>query len=243
MAEQIGKPKYRIGISAGIFWLVLAFFFDLFSLVPFVGGVVGPFFWICFSIYLWKIGCGFLSARRLAIEVVSAVGEMIPVVQELPLILAGVLVVILMIVFEDKTGIKIMPTKGKFGVAQKGKDGNYLNRNKTRELFKANGYNEPLNENGARIPPTSTENTFRPNQIGKKLTTSSTVNAQMLNVGVVRQPSQQPRVSVAQPSNTGTSYARTGGGTSTGSTGGGTSSGSSAGGGSGGGSSGGGGGK
>lgn len=196
MAEQIGKPNARIGIPAGIFWLISATVADLLSLIPFVGDIVGPLFWICFSIYLWKIGCGFLNARRLATEIISAVGEMIPVVQEFPLILVGTILVILMIVFEDKTGIKVMPTKGKFSIAQKGVDGNYLNKEKVRNLFqKGIGQDEgnenitngaqslkgratPLNEGGVRQPQTWTGNTYQPEQGGNTTTGNNSGSGQ-----------------------------------------------------------------
>ena len=193
MAEQIGKPKYRIGIPATIFWVLLAFIFDLFSLIPFVGDVLGPIFWIAVSVYLWKIGCGFLNGRRLAVEAVSLVAKMIPIIQELPIELtAGIIAIIFLVRLEDATGAKILPT-GKQKIRM-----------------------PKVNNLGRGPGETRTGNSNQPARDPSKTYSGSTVKQSApLNVGGMRQPSQQPQVSVAQPSNTGTSYNRTNGGTST----------------------------
>lgn len=139
--EEI-KPKYRIGTAGIVFWVALAALADLFSLIPFVGDIVGPIFWICASIYLWKVGCGLLNARRLATSLISMVAEMIPIVQEFPLILAGMIAVIVMVRAEDKTGISVPGIGGK----------------KTGSSLVQNGVNPPhqqqipLNQGGVRAP-------------------------------------------------------------------------------------------
>lgn len=136
---ETNNKKYRMGMLGIVFWLGLAIIADLASLIPFVGSVVGPIFWVIFSIYLWKIGCGFVNARRLATGSLSMVAEIIPGIQELPLVVVGVIIVIFMVRAEDKTGISLTPHSGK--------------------ITKLNGSNArlpekrvPLNVDGIRMP-------------------------------------------------------------------------------------------
>ncbi len=136
------KLKYRIGAVGIVFLVALATLADLFSLIPFVGDIVGPIFWICASVYLWKIGCGLLNARRLATSLISMVAEMIPIVQELPLILAGMIAVIVMVRMEDKTGISIP------GIGDK-KSGSHLVQNGVNPPHQQQ---IPLNQDGVRAP-------------------------------------------------------------------------------------------
>jgi hypothetical protein len=96
-----GKDS-RIGNGAAIGLLIFAAIADGLSLIPFVGDLVGPAFWILASVYLWRKGCGLLNAKQLATRLISMVAEMIPVVQEFPLIMAGVVAVIVFIRLEDK---------------------------------------------------------------------------------------------------------------------------------------------
>ena len=136
------KPKYRMGTAGIVFWIAFAALADLLSLIPFVGDFVGPIFWVCASIYLWKVGCGLLNARRLATSLISMIAEMIPGVQEFPLILAGIIAIIIMVRVEDKTGISVPGIGGK----------------KTGSTLVQNGVNppriqqSPLNQGGVRAP-------------------------------------------------------------------------------------------
>ncbi len=94
------------------FWSLFAAVGDLVRLIPFVGDFAGPIFWISFAIYLWKKGYGFLNPRRLAVGGIDMVIKMIPAIQEVPVeLLLGAGVVIAMIKFVDKTGVKL-PTSG-----------------------------------------------------------------------------------------------------------------------------------
>ena len=95
----------RISNKAVASLLGIATVADLVTLIPVAGDFVGPIFWVCVAIYLWKKGCGLVNVRRLVTELISMVGEMIPVVQEFPLIIAGTALVMVLIRFEDKTGI------------------------------------------------------------------------------------------------------------------------------------------
>lgn len=135
-----------MGISVILITAVIA---DLLSLVPFVGDIVGPIFWVCVSIYLWSIGCGLLNARRLATSIISMVAEMIPLVQELPLIFAGALAVIILVRIEDKTGKKLMPGSNKLSGSRKPL---YNNGVRQPEYNVQNNVSRSINIEGVRPP-------------------------------------------------------------------------------------------
>jgi hypothetical protein len=101
------KSRYRIGIGGWIGLIVLATIFDLFTLIPFVGDIASPIFWAIVGVYLWTKGMGIFNGRKLAITTISFIAEMIPAVQELPMLLAGIIAMLVVIRIEDKTGISI----------------------------------------------------------------------------------------------------------------------------------------
>jgi hypothetical protein len=103
--------KHQISNLAVVTLTMLATVSDLLSLIPFVGDFVGPIFWVGASVYFWKSGMGFVNGKRLATGAISLVAEMIPAIQEFPTIVAGMIIIIVMTRFEDKTGIKL-PTPG-----------------------------------------------------------------------------------------------------------------------------------
>ncbi|MDO8430591.1 MAG: hypothetical protein Q7S72_01205 [Candidatus Taylorbacteria bacterium] len=101
------KTQYRIGIGMSVVLILIAGFFDLLSLIPFVGTVMGTVFWVIAGVYLWTKGVSFFSGRKLAITAISYVAELIPVIQELPMLVAGIIGVLLVLRIEDKTGMSI----------------------------------------------------------------------------------------------------------------------------------------
>lgn len=103
--------QYRIGTVAAGLLIILAIIFDILTLIPIVGDFLGPLFWVMASIYFWKIGMGFVNGRKLAVTLISLVAELIPVIQEFPAILLGIIVVIVMTRIEDRTGVSLSPTK------------------------------------------------------------------------------------------------------------------------------------
>jgi hypothetical protein len=132
----------RIGNAMAAVLILIAGIADLLSLIPFVGDFVGPIYWVCVSIYLWKIGMGFVNPRRIITEVASTLVELIPVLQWFPSILLGTGIVIALTRFEDKTGISATSlTKGNIGAA--------LNHAGTRQ---PTGNTAPLNADGVRAP-------------------------------------------------------------------------------------------
>ncbi|MFA6295251.1 MAG: hypothetical protein WC666_02385 [Candidatus Paceibacterota bacterium] len=104
----LSGKKSRISNMAAIFLIVIALIADLLTIIPFVGTLVGPLFWACIALYLWQIGCGFLNPRRLITGLISTIGEVMPAIQELPLIFVGIVLIILMVRLEDKTSASIM---------------------------------------------------------------------------------------------------------------------------------------
>jgi hypothetical protein len=109
MASKTEK-KHQIGNLAIVILTILATVADLLSLIPFVGDFVGPIFWIFAGIYFWKSGMGLVNGKRLAASLISLVAEMIPGVQELPTIIAGMIIIIVVTRLEDKTDIKLPAT-------------------------------------------------------------------------------------------------------------------------------------
>ena len=82
--------------------------FDAASLIPFVGTVMGPIFWVISGVYLWTKGVGLFGGKKIAISAISFVAELVPLVQELPMLVAGIIGVLLVIRIEDKTGMSIV---------------------------------------------------------------------------------------------------------------------------------------
>ncbi|MDP3981015.1 MAG: hypothetical protein Q8Q33_06370 [Chlamydiota bacterium] len=143
------KKKYRISGTGMALLIVGAIIADLISLIPFVGIISGPTFWIIASIYLWKAGCGLLNGKRLATSAISMIGEMAPVVQFLPLALVGIITVIFMVRVEDKTGIHI-PVSGTKPVG--GRVPLYQNGKRMPDIARNVASSEPLNIDGIRAP-------------------------------------------------------------------------------------------
>lgn len=108
--------KNRIGNYAIVLITALAGLADLLTLIPGVGDVLGWLSWIMFAIIFWIKGLGFFSPKKLAISIVSVVTELVPGVQALPTITAGVIAILVMTRAEDKLGISLNPMQKKPGV-------------------------------------------------------------------------------------------------------------------------------
>lgn len=104
--EKNTQTKYRLE-SRHVFNIVFwAISFDSLTLIPFVGNFLGPLYWIVFSLYLLRRGCGFINGRRLATAAASVVIEMIPVLSVLPTLTLGSVIVIALIRAEDVLGMQ-----------------------------------------------------------------------------------------------------------------------------------------
>lgn len=99
------KVNYRIDLASSVLLIMFATLCDALSLIPFVGDIVAPIFWLIVGIYLWTKGMSLLSGRKLATTGISIIAEMIPAVQELPALLLGIITILIILRIEDKTGI------------------------------------------------------------------------------------------------------------------------------------------
>lgn len=100
------KPKtnYRVGIAMSVVLVGVAGVFDAASLIPFVGTVMGPIFWVVSGVYLWTKGVGLFGGKKIATTAISFVAEIFPFSQELPMLTAGIVALLIIIRIEDKTG-------------------------------------------------------------------------------------------------------------------------------------------
>lgn len=94
-------------MGMSVFLIILAGIFDLATTIPLVGTVVGPIFWVIVGIYFWKKGMGIVNGRRLAASGTSFVAELIPGAQALPTLVVAIIVILVIIRIEDKTGLSI----------------------------------------------------------------------------------------------------------------------------------------
>ncbi|MDQ5950609.1 MAG: hypothetical protein QG585_551 [Patescibacteria group bacterium] len=133
---------------------------DALSLIPFVGNIVGPTFWIFASLYLWGKGFGLMNLKRLVPVVISVIAEFFPAIQAFPSIITAVVVIIVSIRIEEKTGVSILknPTKALStqGIGSEvGKNfRNFIpkNRRQINQRQTINAQNKTTNKN-ARIEP------------------------------------------------------------------------------------------
>lgn len=108
------QDNNRIANKTWVGLSFLALFADLLTLIPIVGDIVGPVFWVGISYYFWKKGLGLFNWRRFTPEIISFIAELVPGIQELPSIFVGMIAITLLTKFEQKTGINpINLAKGK----------------------------------------------------------------------------------------------------------------------------------
>lgn len=127
--------------------LIVAAIADGLSLVPFVGTIVAPIFWVCVSAYLWLIGCGIFNVRRLVTSIISMIAEMIPAIQALPLIFVGTVIVIILVRIEDMSGKKLMSK-----ISPKSFSNRRPHYDNGQRLPRAQQIESPINVDGIRAP-------------------------------------------------------------------------------------------
>jgi hypothetical protein len=113
-----GEIKHKISKQATYILIGLAGIADIFTFIPFVGDFVGWIFWIIMSVVFWKLGLGLVNYRKLTSMLISTAIEFIPFVQMLPSITAAMAAIIFFSRIEEKTGLKILPTKTKPGITR-----------------------------------------------------------------------------------------------------------------------------
>ncbi len=135
MEQQANQKKHKIGNIGAAVLIISAIIADLITLIPLAGDIVGPLFFILSSLYFWKIGLGFATGRRFTTNLTAMIAELIPGVQELPMIAIGAIAIVIMTRAEEKTGISMMNLGKKPGVTPP-------------RIQKS-----PLNQGGKRLPP------------------------------------------------------------------------------------------
>jgi len=94
--------------------MCIALIFDVFSIIPIVGGVAAL---ICFTIigtWLWFLGYGVINIKKLITPILSIIIEFIPALSLVPSIVLGVGITIAIIKGEEITGINVAKlAKGK----------------------------------------------------------------------------------------------------------------------------------
>ncbi len=143
--QAAAQKKKKIGfLFIGILFIA-AGIYDLLSIIPLVGSAIGWSLWTGVALVLWKKGYGLINPRRLITMVASTVAEFIPAVQELPLFLAGAVILVIVLKAEEKTGISL---------TSKAKVGGSLNKYGVRSPV---GRPSPVYQNGARAALQSDE--------------------------------------------------------------------------------------
>ncbi len=108
--EKPEKPKteYRISMGMSVFLIIIAGVFELIGLVPILGSFSATIFWFCVGVYFWSKGMGIFSPKKLVTIVISYVIEIIPIVQWLPALIIGIIVYLIIVRMEDKTGLSLL---------------------------------------------------------------------------------------------------------------------------------------
>ena len=141
----------RIGNGWFLILVIAALIADLLTLIPFAGDFIGPIFWVGVALFLWLKGCGFLNTARIATELIALVAKLIPVIQEFPETTIGIILVILLIRFEDRTGIKVAGAISEGGMNAVTQGGNQPFNRGGQRLPSGRG-NGPANAGGVRQP-------------------------------------------------------------------------------------------
>jgi hypothetical protein len=102
------KTKYRISMAMSIFLIVIAGCFELIGLIPVLGSFSATIFWFCIGLYFWSKGMGLFSPKKLVTVAISYVIEIIPLIQWLPALIIGIIVFLIIIRIEDKTGLSVL---------------------------------------------------------------------------------------------------------------------------------------
>ena len=110
-----GQSPERIDKTTGIIMVAVALLFDAanagINLIPILGQILGVLVSIVayctFGFWFIKRGVGFANPKRAAAFFGSGLIEAIPILNILPAVTIGVVLTVLMVQLEDKTGIKV----------------------------------------------------------------------------------------------------------------------------------------
>lgn len=117
--EQKSRQPSRIDTGTGAMMIAVALLFDTMNaginLIPFLGQILGVLVSIVayctFGFWFMKRGVGFTNPKRAVTFFGSGLIEAIPILNVLPGVTVGVVLTVLMVQFEDKTGIKMPSAK------------------------------------------------------------------------------------------------------------------------------------
>ncbi len=138
---------------AMIILVFVALLADLLSIIPGVGIAVGPAFWFCVAWYFYYKGFGLLNARRLAPMVVSGLAEILPIVQSLPTIVVGMIILLAFLKVQEKTGISLKDaTHGKFTKQPTFNAGGVRQPSQPQPSAPSRSSIQPLVSDGVRAP-------------------------------------------------------------------------------------------
>jgi hypothetical protein len=102
------KTEHKISNLAAAILIFIAVFIDVLTFLPGVGSFFGPAFWVFVNFYFWYIGLGIVNTKRLASGIISSLIEFIPIIQWLPSVTVGIIIVIIVTRIEEKTGISVI---------------------------------------------------------------------------------------------------------------------------------------
>lgn len=101
-----------MGIGALIVLGGIALVLDIVGLIPGVEDIAGTIFWAVAAVYFWIAGMGVFNGKRLATILVSWIIGLVPFLQWLPQLTAGIIAIFFMLRAEEKTGISISSVVG-----------------------------------------------------------------------------------------------------------------------------------
>lgn len=101
-----GEPK-KNGVAWGMFIILIftAILADGITLIPIVGSIVGPTYWVLFSWYLKRKGYGIFNLKTLAPQGFSILIEIMPALQALPTITIMTALILMVVKVEDKVNL------------------------------------------------------------------------------------------------------------------------------------------
>lgn len=99
------------GVAWGMFMIliIIAILADGLTLIPIVGSIVGPAYWVIFSWYLKRKGYGIFNLKTLVPEGFSILIEILPALQALPTISLMTAIILALTKVEDKVSISRIP--------------------------------------------------------------------------------------------------------------------------------------
>jgi len=181
MEEEAKKGHLESGTTRVlILWAAIT---DLLTLIPVVGDIADPFYWRYANKRIEKDGVK-MSSKAIRIRVTALIIKLIPVLQELPATIVGIIIVIMTIKAEEKLHIPVSklagasaplnnggrrePSVGSWTSGAQGADSQPYNFDGTRQPTKSfTGYGAPgqASPYGQQTGPYAADSSFPDNVI------------------------------------------------------------------------------